>query len=249
MLSKSQYKQFYDTVSGQIGWDFSSLQITTEGEGWELYEEVQYIAEPTHFLLDIGTGGGEKALKLTSSVSLVVGIDISEGMIDTANSNKKQEKITNARFCVMDAESIQFPNGFFDVISCRHSDFNPQEVYRLLSPDGHFLTQQVSEGDKKNLAEHFGRGQNENPDGTLKEKYVDELTEAGFPDVKVQEYNATEYYHRPEDLIFLLKHTPIIPQFGQKEGDFEKLDEFIQNNMTEKGITTNSKRFLITTQK
>jgi hypothetical protein len=58
-LSKQQYKQFYDTVGSEIGWDFSKLKVTTEGEDWELYAEVQKISKRSDLLLDIGTGGGE----------------------------------------------------------------------------------------------------------------------------------------------------------------------------------------------
>ncbi|MGM2834971.1 SAM-dependent methyltransferase, partial [Bacillus cereus group sp. Bce025] len=47
------------------------------------------------------------------------------------------------------------------------------------------------------------------------------------------------------DLIFLLKHTPIIPNFGEEEEDFNILQKFIKANSSEKGIRTNSKRFMI----
>ena len=105
-----------------------------------------------------------------------------------------------------------------------------------------FLTQQVSEHDKLNLKEAFGRGQCFGErDGTLKEKYMSELISAGFELVQVREYDVTDYYSTPEDLIFLLKHTPIIPRFGEEEEDFTILQKFINANSSEKGIRTNSK--------
>ncbi len=76
-----------------------------------------------------------------------------------------------------------------------------------------------------------------------------ELKAAGFTEVQSFEYDANEYYKRPEDLIFLLKHTPIIPDFGQIENDLVILSDFIENNRTEKGIRTNSKRFLLIASK
>lgn len=33
--------------------------------------------------------------------------------------------------------------------------------------------------------------------------------------------DATDYYQRPEDLIFLLKHSPTIPNFGEENHDFD----------------------------
>ena len=79
--------------------------------------------------------------------------------------------------------------------------------------------------------------------------YVNRLKTAGFSHVKTREYNATEYYKRPEDLIFLLKHTPTIANFGQKDGDFEKLKNFIKQNNSDRGIKTNSKRYMLIAQK
>jgi hypothetical protein len=57
------------------------------------------------------------------------------------------------------------------------------------------------------------------------------------------EYEATEYYQEPEDLLFLLKNTPIIPNFGKEESDRPIIERFIEKNQTHRGIRTNSKRF------
>ena len=61
-----------------------------------------------------------------------------------------------------------------------------------------------------------------------------ELINAGFELVQVREYDVTDYYSTPEDLIFLLKHTPIIPKFGEEEEDFTILEKFIDTNSSEK---------------
>lgn len=42
---------------------------------------------------------------------------------------------------------------------------------------------------------------------SLKAKYITELSDAGFNDIQSFEFNATEYYQTPADLIFLLKYT------------------------------------------
>lgn len=83
----------------------------------------------------------------------------------------------------------------------------------------------------------------------LKNQYIAELADAGFTDIQSFEYNATDYFETAEDFIFLLKHTPIIPNFGQSETDFQILQQFIKNNQTEQGIRTNSERFMITARK
>ncbi|WP_338786909.1 class I SAM-dependent methyltransferase [Metabacillus sp. FJAT-53654] len=245
-----EYERFYDKVGRLNGWDFSKVKSISEGVKWDFYTEVTKRCKNTDVLLDIGTGGGENILKIAGSLLFLVGIDLSNGMMETALSNLRKSNLLNVRFCQMSSDDLQFPTGFFDVISCCHAPFYSIEVAKVLRSGGLFLTQQVSEADKLNVKEAFGRGQSFGEiDGALKEKYIRELIEVGFSDVKSFDYDAMDYYQRPEDLIFLLKHTPIIPNFGQEKKDFEILNDFIKNNQTEKGIRTNSKRFLIIAKK
>lgn len=245
-MNESEYKRFYDQVGKRNGWDFSKLQITSEGIKWDFYEEVLNRCKHTDVLLDIGTGGGESVLPLAPSLAFITGIDRSGPMVETANDNLEKSGLTNVEFLQMSADDLQFPVGFFDVVACRHAPFNSMEVAKVLKKGGIFLTQQVSEADKLNVKTAFGRGQSFGEiDGISKEKYMQSLEEAGFANVQALDYNATDYYHSPEDLIFLLKHTPIIPHFGQQRNDFDILKNFMEANWTRKGICTNSKRFLI----
>jgi hypothetical protein len=241
-----EYKKFYDEVGERNGWDFSRLKVVTEGEQWDFYSEVVQRCSPSGYLLDIGTGGGERLLAIADSALLLVGIDQSAGMIQTAKQNQAKAAKPNVRFFQMAAERLEFPDGFFHIASCRHSDFSAKQLAKVLAADGIFLTQQVSEHDKFNLKTAFGRGQDfRTADGTMQEKYVAELTEAGFTQIQCLHYDAVEYYATYEDLVFLLKYTPIIPNFGQNEEDFLLLDQFIADNRTGPGIRTNSKRFMI----
>ncbi|PIQ73594.1 SAM-dependent methyltransferase [Candidatus Roizmanbacteria bacterium CG11_big_fil_rev_8_21_14_0_20_36_8] len=249
-LTKQQFKEFYDKVGSKIGWDFSKVKHTSEGVKWELYDEVIKKCKKTDILLDIGTGGGEKVLKIAQNLQLVIGIDISDGMIDTARKNMLRSKVNNARFFVMDSESIKFPDNMFNIISCRHSDFSPTEVFRLVVQGGIFLSQQVGEADKINIKDFFGRGQAFGvKEGTAMKNYTSLLKDAGFSRVETREYDAIEYYERPEDLVFLLKHTPTVTNFGQESRDFEKLENFIKQNISDKGIKTNSKRYMLIAEK
>ncbi|MEA1012528.1 class I SAM-dependent methyltransferase [Bacillus cereus] len=249
-MNELEYKNFYDRVGEINGWDFSKIKSTSIGVQWNFYEKVKQACKPNDILLDIGTGGGENILRIASSALLLIGIDNSNGMLKTAKSNLKKSRVANVRFIQMTSEDLQFPNDFFDVISNCHAPFVASEVAKVLKEGGTFLTQQVSEADKLNFKKAFGRGQSIGvDDGTLKEKYIQELKEAGFVEVHSFDYNAIEYYQRPEDLVFLLKYTPTIPNFGQEKKDFDILDNFIENNRTTKGICTNSKRFLIIANK
>lgn len=239
-------QEFYDKVGQTNGWDFSSVRCIVEGTGWDFYREVVNRAKPSDILLDIGTGGGEKVLEIADSYSLIVGIDNSKEMINTARTNLTNSQVSNVRFFELPAEHLRFPEGFFDLASSRHCSFDALELAKVLKKGGYFLTQQVSEGDKLNLKKAFGRGQSfGEKDGSLKEAYIQKLKTAGFSKVEAFEYDADEYYETPEDLIFLLTHTPIIPDFGKKPDDLAVLNGFIEENRQEQGIRTNSKRFLL----
>lgn len=249
-MKEFDYEYFYDKVGKINGWDFSNIKCSSEGVKWDFYEEVIKRCKKTDVLLDIGTGGGENLLRIASSLFFLIGIDLSSGMLETAKANLQKSDVYNVRFVQMDADRLQFPNGFFDVVSSRHAPFSSTEVIKVLKSGGWFLTQQVSEADKLNIKNAFGRGQaDEKTDGALKEKYISELGEAGFSEIQSFEYNAIDYFKRPEDLIFLLTSTPTIPNFGEDKKDFEILNEFIEKNRNVKGIQTNSKRFLIIAKK
>lgn len=202
-------------------------------------------------MLDIGTGGGEVLLSIAEEALLLVGNDLAQGMIETAQYNLQATGgHSNVRFLHMDAEKLNFPDHFFNVISSRHSGFSASEVFRVLTQGGVFLTQQVSEHDKFNISEAFGRGQSRGiQPGTLMERYKHELQTAGFHDIQAREYNVVEHYATPEDLMFLLTHAPIIPDFGKVDTDFERFQQFVNEHHDEKGIRTNSARFMITARK
>lgn len=40
MYTDNDYKKLYDKVGKRIGWDFSRLKTTEEGQGWDFYKEV-----------------------------------------------------------------------------------------------------------------------------------------------------------------------------------------------------------------
>ncbi|WP_409343323.1 class I SAM-dependent methyltransferase [Paenibacillus sp. MBLB4367] len=240
------YKEFYDKIGRLNGWDFSKLNVRTEGAAWDFYEEVAGKCKPSDLLLDIGTGGGEKLLQIADAALLAVGVDLSSSMVDTAKTNLERLGKRHVRFMQMDAGRLEFPAHFFNVACARHCGFDAKETARVLAEDGVFLTQQVSERDKWNMKQAFGRGQHGIAEpGTLLKQNVTALREAGFADIKSFVYDAAVYYESCEDLIFLLTHTPIVPGFGEDPDDFETLQTFVADNQTDQGIRTNEERFMI----
>jgi SAM-dependent methyltransferase len=249
-MNSNNYKDFYDRVGSEIGWDFSSIKCVSEELSWDFYTEVSKHCKPTDLLLDIGIGGGEKVLEIAKYICMLIGIDMSSGMIKTAKKNLSNSDVSNVKFFEMHADKLQFPDNFFDIISSRQSDFYVYELVRVLEKGGMFLTQQVSEHDKLNIKAAFHKGQSYGErDGAFKERYIKKLKDAGFSEVSSFDYDVKEYYQTPEDLLFLLKNAPIIPNFGVDVYDFDILEKFISENITDKGIMTNSKRYMIIAKK
>lgn len=243
-MNNYDYKTFYDAIGRTNGWDFSRVKCVTEGAPWEMYLEVAEHATPASLLLDIGTGGGEAALSIAGAVRLLIGIDRSSEMIETAKRNAARAGRAHTRFLQMEAERLVFPDGLFDVVSSRHSEWHAEEIARVLAAGGVFVTQQVGEGDKHQLKEAFGRGQSwgEQP-GALQARCCAELEAAGFREIRAFDYTVTEYYETVDDLIFLLTHTPIIPDFGREPDDLRILERYIETHRTDRGIRTTADRF------
>lgn len=167
-------------------------------------------------------------------------------MVSTAKKNLDKAKLKNVKFLMMDSSKLDFPDNYFDIVTDRHCDFNPSEVFRVLKNGGYFFTQQVSEGDQINIKKAFGRGQGYGiKDGTLKNKYLQQLRKLGFSKIEDFDYNSKITYKTDKDYIFLLRYTPTIPEFGERKNDFGILRKFIEENKTKSGIETNSKRFMI----
>lgn len=95
-------------------------------------------------VLDVATGPGEPALSigpLVGAKGSVVGIDLSERMVELARQNAKGRD--NVEFRVMDAEKLEFPDASFDLAVCRFGlqivtdpDRAIQEMRRVLRPGG-----------------------------------------------------------------------------------------------------------------
>ncbi len=245
------YKQLYEKVGSVIGWDFSEIDKRTKviGKKWRYIDVVKKYVDKEAVLLDIGTGGGEVLLRIARFVKKAYGIDNSKSMIKTARENLVKSGLSNVEFRLADAGELPFPSNYFDVVICRHAPFYASEVFRVLKPGGIFITQQVMENDKENIKQIFGRGQafGVKP-GTLMEKCAQELVFQGFEILKKDEYNATEYYADMQDVIFLLRNTPIIPDFDIDK-DQEFLERIEREYKTKDGIRTNSSRFLIVCRK
>lgn len=115
-------------------------------------------ARPGETVLDLGTGPGEPALTIGTQVApsgRVVGIDLSERMVEIARSTARDRGVRNVEFRVMDSSQLQLDDVGFDGVV---SSFGFQiftdpaaaahEARRVLKPDGRIALSIWSTGDR-----------------------------------------------------------------------------------------------------
>ncbi len=109
-----------------------------------ILNEIKELEEPIE-ILDIGTGAGFFPLILSSETRHVIGIDLTETMIEEASNKIKKYKV-NSDVLVMDAQDTSFKDNSFDIIICRNLVWtlpDPIKAYkewnRILKKDGLLL--------------------------------------------------------------------------------------------------------------
>lgn len=126
-----------------IGWDFSYLEgrMETKKTSWDYKQIIEKYLKSEMELLDMGTGGGEFLLSLNHPYNKT---SVTEGFLE--NYELCLKKLKPLGICVKfieDDEKIPYRSQQFDIIINRHEAFSVKEVYRLLKPNGLFITQQV----------------------------------------------------------------------------------------------------------
>jgi ubiquinone/menaquinone biosynthesis C-methylase UbiE len=100
-------------------------------------------------ILDVATGTGEPGLTIAAALPAgrVIGTDLAEGMLATAEAHARARGLANYSTQVADVSALPFPEATFDAVSCRMGFmFFPDmplaagEIVRVLKPGGRFST-------------------------------------------------------------------------------------------------------------
>ena len=133
-------------------------------------------------LLDVGTGAGHTALAFAPHVRHGTGLDLTEEMVETATQLARKRGIENVTFLRGDAEALPFPDGSFELVTCRlaaHHFPNPaqavREAARVMKPGGRLL-----------LLDHYA------PEEPELDRFVNELDKTRDPS-HVREYTLQEW--------------------------------------------------------
>lgn len=108
--------------------------------------------EPGWRILDIATGGGHVARLFADENRLVIASDLTYPMLKSARKGAGESTLM---FCQTDATATPFPNGTFDLVTCRIAAHHFPDVHtflgevaRILKPTGQFaLVDNVSSGE------------------------------------------------------------------------------------------------------
>lgn len=239
---------FYDKVKN---WDFSNIKIEEENlTNWDMYKILNEHYKDNDYILDLGTGGGEKVLKYFPEVAKIIGTDLSSEMIKTARENLNKSNRDNIEFKVMDNLKMTFPTDYFNIVVARHTCIDAKQIYNVLKRGGMLLLRGVDKFDCWELKKLYGKGQSYNDVRPISQVDYEEILEAGFKNVELVPLHIREFYKTKEDLIAMLLKTPILQEFDNKSNfDFALLNKYIETHKTDKGILLIRRYYGITAYK
>lgn len=162
------------------GWDFSHIdgRCVEEPLPWDYRQVIDEYRKSEMKLLDIDTGGGEFLLSLGHPCENTAATENYPPNVQLC-----EEKLLPLGIDFRPADGkgkLPFDDGSFDIVIDRHGDFNPAEIYRVLKPDGIFVTQQVGAENDRELVELLC-GETEIPfPGQYAEKTAKAFRNTGF---------------------------------------------------------------------
>ncbi len=257
-MNAAELRRFVEAAGKIRGSDWSRLRVDRDPVPWDYLQVVRRHLMPSSYVLDIGTGGGEKFLELVPHFGRGIGIDRKPEMIQMALENRPPSHAEKVSFEVMKAQNLKFAGGAFDVILNRHAPIFYEEVARVLKPGGYFITQQVGGRNTQNVFDVFGWGSN----GEYWRRFfaergmvyhdISELAEL-FPRVGCDilardEYDVRFYFQDVESLIFWLKWSPL-PEDLDPNRHSAQVTKLIDQYRTPRGIETSEHRDLLVVRK
>jgi ubiquinone/menaquinone biosynthesis C-methylase UbiE len=158
--------------------------------------------QPGGTVVDLGAGAGNDcfvARAETGATGRVIGVDMTEAMVEKARRNAEKLGYTNVEFLLGEIENLPLDNNLADVVlsNCvlnlvpdKRKAF--AETFRILKPGGHFsISDVVLEGDLPAAVVEAGTLYAGCVSGALqKAAYLNIIAEAGFGNVCVQKQKA-----------------------------------------------------------
>jgi len=227
-------------IGRRKGWDFSRMNTSHPAMPWEYVSVVRSHLRATDTVIDIGTGGGERLLELSSDARQLLGVDPDPEMIGRARELAAGKGATSVHFETgTGAEVLEQ----FDVVIDRHAPFETKVVHRLLRPGGRFVTQQVGEHNMKNVRDAFQLEAN-----AFAPMSTEMFVQAGFLVERFDEYDVDYVIRDMDSLVFWLQALDVAhSDFGgfDSEKDADAINRLLSSSLTADGVVTNEHRYLL----
>lgn len=201
-------------------------------------------------VLDVGCGHGKFTLQFASNAKEVVGIDITEGFIATAN---KRRKTDNIRFLPINADGrLPFPDHYFDVAYTKKGPTNwYAEGNRVVKPGGLVcgLYHGGTDGGLRSLFPGLY-----SPVGKIDFNRAMEslrsnlrLLESGLTEIRIEPIEEVEYLSAPEDVLKkkCFGQSKQLKEYVWKEC-LKGVEEIFYKHATSKGLQVINYYYLLT---
>ncbi|MFX0151126.1 MAG: class I SAM-dependent methyltransferase [Candidatus Hodarchaeota archaeon] len=226
------------------GWDFSYVKdrMISEPSPWEYKKIILPYVRRSTFMLDMGTGGGEFLSTLTPLPPYTYATEAYPPNIPVAEQALAHQSVN--LIPVTKHEELPLPNDFFDLIINRHEYYCTKEVYRILKPNGIFITQQVGKFDNIELNQFFGDESYKDWEWDLDYASM-QLKKSRFKILDGKEALIKESFRDIGAIVFYLRIISWqIPDFDFDQ-NISKFKELHSKILTKGQFTTHGHRFLI----
>ncbi len=240
----------YEEQQPFYGWDFSYLdgRMLEEEPDWSYPRRAAELLRQSSSVLDLDTGGGERFLELREYwPNKVVATEGYSPNFKLATERLSPIGVKVWNIQLTDFARMPFDDGEFDLVLNRHSAFNPDEVARVLTWGGTFLTQQVHGLWAHDLLAAFDV-RPQWPEATS-EKYLPLLKAAGLEITNNQEWSGQLAFTDVGAIVYFLKVVPwLVPDFSV-ESHLKYLLNLQKQLESQETLIFSSRKYLIEARK
>ena len=198
------------------GWDPTPIagRWTTGAPPWDYRALVRRQLASAESLLDLGTGGGEL---LSSLAPLPHPTYATESYPPNLSLARRRLEPLGVRVIAIGTDNrIDLPRGSVELVLCRHEEFDPEQVYRVLAPGGVFVTQQVGAHHYEEINQRWGveHAPPTNAVGSAQD-LATEVSSAGFRVLDQKEARYGDRFLDVGALVWYLRFAPWqVPRFS-----------------------------------